>query len=146
MKHSIQALLEEKKFICFEEAYCIDVGGSNRFIDILAFDPDEDLAYLIDPTVRFESNRNVAKEVAIDKAKYENVIPDLHKKYAHMEPREYKVVPLWFGARGSICSEVEDFFTAFELDKKKMLQIAERVHTDSLSMLHYHMYPPGSSG
>jgi hypothetical protein len=141
VKRSVKALLEAKGFECIEEAACEDEDRRQRFIDILAFDPKERKAYLIDPTVRYESNRDVAEEVDVDKSGiYNSCIADLKRQYVHKGDREFTVVPLWFGARGSVCPQVEQFFEDFGLSKDAMLEIALDVMVDTGHMIHNHIY------
>lgn len=137
VKHTIRALLEEKGLTCVDEAQAKDDNGANRFIDILAFDPTSNKAYLIDPSVRYESNHDVEAEVDADKRRiYERCIDSFKERYAHMGARDYEVIPLWFGARGSISRQVIEFFERFKLEKKKMVDIAQEVLVDSLRMIH----------
>src|SRR5699024_2377680 len=69
IKHQVRNLLEEtKRFDCFDEVTCVDGDGRNRRVDILAFEKGTNKAYIVDPTVRFESNRDVDTEVQLEKA------------------------------------------------------------------------------
>ena len=128
---------------CFEEVYCTDTDGSNRFVDILAFDtePDSDKAYIIDPTIRYETNEDLEAEVQMDKqAIYDKCIPDLQDKYRNYGPRNFEVIGLWFGGRGTISNQVVEFFDRFKLDRKHLPGIAESILTASIRMVHYHIY------
>lgn len=53
---------------CHEEVFCIDENGSGRFCDIVALPKNEKKAYVIDPTVRYESNdREQAEKIDREK-------------------------------------------------------------------------------
>ncbi|CAN0600844.1 unnamed protein product, partial [Ectocarpus sp. 12 AP-2014] len=142
VKHRLASLMEKKGFVCVDEAYCADSDSRNRFIDILAFDSKSDKAYLIDPTVRYESNRDVAKEVRREKAAiYEKCIADIEAKYeSQFGKRQYEVIGLWFGARGTVSQQLVDFFERFELDKETLVEMAEAVISMSVQMVHHHIY------
>src|ERR1700761_7726107 len=56
IKHFIANLLRALGFICFEEVYAVDSDGRSRFSDIVAFQPNSTKAYIIDPTIRYETN------------------------------------------------------------------------------------------
>lgn len=49
-------LTREKKFECFDEVYTVDTDEISRFSDIIAFESKSNNAYIIDPTVRYETN------------------------------------------------------------------------------------------
>ena len=142
IKHQVRGLLEQtKRFDCFDEVTCIDGEGRNKRIDILAFEKDTNKAYLIDPTIRYESNRDVDAEVQADKSeKYESCIPDIAAKYPQYGQRDFEVIGLWFGARGTISKGVTSFFTRFKLDSKVLPEMAEAILSDSVRMIHHHIY------
>ena len=141
IKRRLQSLLQAKGFICIDEASCIDKYGSCRRIDILAFEPNSDRAYLIDPTVRYETNEDMDLIVQNEKAQiYRGCIQDLNRRYHQYGKREYEVIGLWWGARGTISSGVIQFFDRFKLDKKLLPELAENILISSIRMLHHHIY------
>ena len=141
VKYKLNALLKAKGLECFDEASCVDNSGSKRRIDILAFDPKSNKAFLIDPTVRFETNRDMDSIVQKDKADiYEHCYKDLAERYKQYGIREYEVIGLWIGARGTISSSMVDFFDRFQLDKSKLPAIAEMVLSVSIRIIHHHIY------
>ena len=142
MKHRLNALLTEKGFTCHDEVECVDEDGSNRRIDILAIDPgDANKAYIIDPTVRYETNDDLDTIVQIEKARiYEPCIEDVKRRYPQYAQRDFEVIGLWFGSRGSIGKGVKNFFKKFKLEKKHIPDIAETVLADSINILHNHIY------
>jgi len=139
VKHTITKLLQEKGYTCYEEVLCYD-NRSNRFADIVAFEPNSDRAYIIDPTIRYETNEDRGVEVQNDKEIYTPCISDLQRRYGHFGPRQFQVIGLWFGARGAITQQVLDFWNKFDLDKKHLPVIAEDILVASIKMLHHHLY------
>src|SRR6202012_2232793 len=55
-KNHLTGLLRDKSFTCFEEVYAIDSEGRSRFSGIIAFQPNSKNAFIIDSTIRYESN------------------------------------------------------------------------------------------
>jgi hypothetical protein len=140
VKHSITALLRAKNYHCTEEVFCFD-GKSNRFVDILAFAPDSNQAFIIDPTVRYETNEDRDEEVQADKERiYSKCYEDLAEKYKHFGQRQFETIGLWFGARGTISRQVVAFWERFGLDKSHLGTIAEQVLIDSIKIIQHHIY------
>ena len=141
VKHSLAGLLREKGYRTIDEAYCKDGNGSNRFIDILVFDPDGKRAYIIDPTIRYETNEDVDGMVQQEKLSiYGSCGVDLNSRYSQMGEREYEVIGLWFGARGSVGQSVIDMFDRFGLDKGAISSLAENIIIKSIKIIHQHIY------
>src|SRR5699024_569802 len=63
LKHRLTALLTKQGLHCQEEVHCTDENGSTRFIDIVAIDPNSSQAFIVDPTIRYETNSDIGKEV-----------------------------------------------------------------------------------
>ena len=146
VKHWIADLLTKKGFSCFDEVTTRDGNNSTRRVDIVAFEPNSNRAYLIDPTVRYETNQDLDEIVQEEKAQiYGTCIQNLQSKY---EPtygnRNYEVIGLWLGARGSISHGMVEFFERFKLDKTILPDIAETVISESIKMIHYHIYSSSS--
>ena len=130
----------EKNFQVTDEAFCVDDKGSNRYVDILAGDRTNKLAYIIDPTIRYESNLDVDQEVMAEKKKiYEPCITDIKNRYA-LEGFEFEVLGLWFGSRGTIGRSVLDLFNRLQLDKQQLPHMAEIIVSASVRMIHQHVY------
>ena len=141
IKRRLQALLQAKGFVCIDEATCTDKNGSNRRIDILAFDPNSDKAYLIDPSVRYETNEDLNTLVQKDKEKtYRSCFNDLSRRYQQYGKRDFEVIGLWWGSRGTISEGVKNFFKRFKLNMKVLPEMAEAVLISSIRMLHHHIY------
>ena len=141
LKHKIAEILRERGFHTVDEAPCIDENGSNRRIDILVFDPKSNRAFIIDPTVRFETNREMDAEVQREKAQvYEQCIPDLKRRYSQWGERDFEVIGVWVGARGTIGTSVIRLFERFDLSKARIPELAECVLSSSIRMVHHHIY------
>ena len=99
---------------------------------------------MIDPTVRFETSDDDLDE-KIQKEKdeiYGTCFADLEKRYPGFGKREWKVIGLWFGARGTISKGVKKFFADFGLPMDMLPEIAESVLSDSIHILNRHIYTP----
>lgn len=75
--------MREKEFVCFEEVYACDTDGKSRFSGIIAFDSKSRNAYIIDPTVRYETN-DPEQDTKIHQEKreiYEKCVPFYAEKY-----------------------------------------------------------------
>ena len=141
IKRRINTLLQDIGFTCIDEAACTDKNGSCRRIDILAFEPNSDRAYLIDPSVRFETNEDMDAVVQKEKERiYRGCIQDLSRRYQHHGKRKFEVIGLWWGSRGTISKGVVKFFDRFKLNKKLLPEMAESVLVSSIRMLHHHIY------
>lgn len=143
VKHTIKKKLEDKGFECFEEVHAYDSEGNNRFSDIIAFDKKTNAAYIIDPTVRFETNDPKQDEgvQAEEKSIYESCAEYYENKYSpKYGVRNWEVIGLWFGRRGTIGNSVIDFFNRFKLNKALINEISEQILIDSIRILHLHIY------
>lgn len=141
LKHKLADLLKQKGYHCILEAHAVDLDGRNRYNDIIAFDNKSDNAYIIDPTIRYESNNDVGTSVQQEKESiYAPCIPDLLLRYPQFGQRNYKVIGLWCGSRGTISSQMVNFFDEFNIDKKHLPVISEAILVDTIKMIHFHIY------
>lgn len=124
-----------------DEAFCTDANGSNRFVDILAYKQNASKAFIIDPTIRFETNEDMDTLVAAEKKSiYEPCVPDIRRRYPNLANREFAVIGLWMGARGTVGRSLVDFFKEFELPLSYLPELAEKTLSDSIRMVHSHVY------
>ncbi|KAK9504891.1 hypothetical protein O3M35_009062 [Rhynocoris fuscipes] len=87
----MEFLLELRWFTCYDEVYAVDSGLNSRFADIVTFDSNSGLAYVLDPTVRYESNDECQAE-AIAKEKY-NIYNKCNEKFREKHgERRYEVL------------------------------------------------------
>ena len=102
------ALRAKGKFDVYEEVNCVADSGSTRRVDILAIDRKKCLAYILDPTIRFEISKEQTNEVDLEKKKiYEPTASFFQKEY---NVGRVEVVGLLFGARGTITSKCLEIF------------------------------------
>ena len=135
--------VKEKSFTCFQEVHAIDTNGQSRFSDIVAFHPKLPNAYIIDPTIRYETNNpHQDEEVQKEKAEiYEKCIPFYEEKYANeFGKRKWSVRGLWFGSRGSFGASVTKFFEDLKLDKSRLKNISEDILIKTIHIITNHIY------
>ena len=107
----------------------------------LSLKPNENKVYIIDPTIRWESNDDVGSKVQAEKqAIYQSCYDNLAERYEGIQGRECEVIGLWIGARGSVSTQLVQFFDRFQLERKHLPTIAESVLIASVHMIHYHIY------
>ena len=115
--------MRDKGLPCFEKVYAIDTNGAARFSDIVAFSTTSNIAYIIDPTIRFETN-DIEQDKNISNEKediYKKCIPFYEEKYAStFGKRDWVVRGLWFGSRGTVGESVLNFFKELHLDITKL--------------------------
>jgi len=140
IKTKLAELLRDKGYHCVVEAHCKDGDGCNRFVDILAAKAGQRTAFIVDPTIRWESNRDVGEEVQRDKTStYESCVADIKQNYSFVYNKDIEVVGLWWGARGTVTTQVANFFDRLGLDKSKLPEMAESILVDSIGMLRHHI-------
>ena len=143
VKHLLTSLLRGRGLDCYEEVQCTDKDGSVRKIDIVAFEPGSERAFIVDPTVRYETNGDIGQEVQKEKERlYASCAKSLNDLFGQHGRREYRVFGLWIGGRGTIGIEVEKFFEHFRLSKRVLPELAEMVLSASIRMLHHHVNGP----
>ena len=143
VKHTLTSLLRGKGFDCYEEVQCTDKDGSIRKVDIIAFEPGSDRAFMVDPTIRYETNNDIGQDVQAEKeGLYASCAKSINDLFANHGKREFRVFGLWVGGRGTISREMEQFFKSFRLDKRILPEIAEMVLSASIRMLHHHINGP----
>jgi len=143
VKHRLTQLLQDKSFPCFEEVHGIDSDGQSRFSDIIAFDTKKKKAYIIDPTIRYETSgtEQDSKIVEEKSSIYEKCIPFYKEKYANsFEIQEWFVRGLWFGRRGTFGESVLKFFDEMKLDKSVLKTIGEDILSDTIHIINNHIY------
>lgn len=108
----------------------------------MALDPKSPKAYIIDPTIRYETNdREQDKAIREEKATiYNKCIPFYKEKYSSLGNRDWTVNGLFFGGRGSYGKSVIDFFDAFKLDKGKLKDLTELILVKTIHIINQHVY------
>ena len=120
----------------------VDGFGSIRYADIIAIDKNSPNAYILDPTVRYENNEEDQDEIIASEKRniYESCIPDCMNKYSSYGLKNWSVVGLWFGTRGTVGQSVIKFFEEQHLDKNRLVEISTRILSDSINIIHRHIY------
>ncbi|KAJ4433747.1 hypothetical protein ANN_16059 [Periplaneta americana] len=94
----LNEIVRNADYNTFEEVHGLSVTGSTRRIDIIAFKESTRSGYIIDPTVRFETDEEQPAEMDNEKKNiYNPTIPYYLKKY---QLKEHEVIGLLVGARG----------------------------------------------
>jgi hypothetical protein len=134
--------LKTKGWKVHVEFPCLSSDGSNRRVDILAFNERTREGFIIDPTVRFENAITQSDDVDNEKKLiYEPCIPDILKK---CNLKKLKVIGLLIGARGTITKFFEDFRTTFGLPVSFRDEVAIHAIRGSHRIYHHHVYNPQS--
>ena len=128
--------LRDVGYTVHEEVQGLATHGSIRRIDIIAIKHNS--AYILDPTIRFETHVDQPQEVDKEKREiYEPTIPHYKSKYhlTHIE-----VVGLMIGARGTITSHFAGTSHKLGLNNKILIKIAISAIKGSLTILRNHLY------
>ena len=111
-------------------------GSSVRRVDIIAIKNKS--AYILDPTIRFESHAEQPLEVDTEKRNiYEPTIPFYQEKY-HVS--QIEVIGLMVGARGTITSFFARKCKILGLKTGLMNEIAISALKGSIRILRNHLY------
>ncbi|KAJ4428993.1 hypothetical protein ANN_25989 [Periplaneta americana] len=114
IRSMITEALRKKGLTVHEEVHGISQEGSCRRIDMLSIPPGSTSAYIIDPTVRFEAQKQQPADVHAEKCRiYEPTVPFYLEKY-HLTSIE--VVGLMVGARSTIPRLFVSFCKKFQLN------------------------------
>ena len=128
--------LRDVGYTVHEEVQGLATQGSIRRIDIIAI--KQNSAYILDPTIRFETHVEQPQEVDKEKREiYEPTIPHYKSKYhlTHIE-----VVGLMIGTRGTITSHFARTSHKLGLNNKILIKIAISAIKGSLTILRNHLY------
>ena len=138
IRSTIAGALRKNDYTVYEEVHGISSDGSCRRIDILAIPPDSTSGYILDPTVRFESNIHQPNEVHAEKCKiYEPTTGYYKEKY---QLNSIQVLGLMVGARGTIPRRLVKFCHDFGLSSDLLVNIAITAVKGSLAILKNHLY------
>lgn len=113
--------------------------GSNRRIDLIAFNEKSKTGYIIDPTIRFEFDEN--QSILVDEEKkriYEPCIPDVKEK---LKLKSLEVIGLLIGARGTLTKFFLDFCTKFKIENV-IENIGIEAIKGSCKIYNNHIYDP----
>ncbi|KAJ4450711.1 hypothetical protein ANN_02141 [Periplaneta americana] len=138
--HAVRSMLaealKEVGFTVHQEVQGLATQGSVRRIDIIAIKNNS--AYILDPTIRFETHADQPHEVDSEKKRiYEPTIPFYEDKYSlsHID-----VIGLMVGARGTIPSFFANKCKNLGLTHSIVKEIAISAHKRSVQILRNHLY------
>ena len=130
--------LRKKGLVVHEEVHGISTNGSSRRIDMLAIPPGSTSAYIIDPTVRFETDEQQPAEVNAEKCRiYNPTVPFYLEKY---QLTSIEVIGLLVGARGTIPGFFVKFCRKFQLNNNLIRDVSYAAIKGSLAILRNHLY------
>jgi hypothetical protein len=122
-----------------EEVHCLAEGGSTRRIDIIAYNSQTKMGYILDPTVRFESGDSNEEAEEVDKEKktiYEPCIGYFKSMYSL---ENIEVIGLYVGARGTITRSLKSFVNRFGLRENILEDIMMLAIRGSIQIYNYHL-------
>ncbi len=124
----------------YEEVHCNSDAGSNRRVDIIAYDEETRNGFIIDPTVRIESSLDQPEGVNLEKQGiYNPCLPDLREKY---NLKSLDVTGIFVGARGTISKFFQSFCKDHKLPRQLLEDVAIIAVKGSHQILTNHLYPP----
>ena len=130
-----------KNWTVLVEFTCISTDGSIRRVDLVIYNEDSRNGYILDPTVRFETDENQPESVNEEKKRlYEPCIADIQTK---LKLKQLSVIGLMVGARGTIPKFFAEFCQKFKINKSVIQEIVTDVVRGSCRILHNHTYDPG---
>ncbi|KAJ4443740.1 hypothetical protein ANN_05518 [Periplaneta americana] len=128
--------LKEVGFTVHQEVQGLATQGSVRRIDIIAIKNNS--AYILDPTIRFETHADQPHEVDSEKKRiYEPTIPIYKDKYSLSH---FDVIGLMVGARGTIPSFFANKCKNLGLTHSIVKEIAISALKGSVQILRNHLY------
>lgn len=96
--------LREENWKVIEEFPCLSTNGSNRRMDIIAYNEESRGGYIIDPTVRYKNDRLQPPADIQQRCKLKTM----------------EVIGLFIGARGTISTLFKDFCAKFKIQNSIM--------------------------
>jgi hypothetical protein len=139
IRTSIANAFRNRGLSVYEEVHCNSDDGSNRRVDIIAFDEESRNGFIVDPTVRIESSEDQPEDVNLEKKGiYNPCLPDLREKYNLMS---LEVTGIFVGARGTITKFFQAFCKEHKLPKQLLEDVAIIAVKGSHQILTNHLYP-----
>lgn len=140
--HTIRKLIADElrklEFDVAEEVYGVADSGSSRRIDIIAICKRSKKAYIIDPTIRIESDVNQASLVNLEKQSiYKDTLNYYKTKY---DLSSIEIIGLFIGARGTLTQFFVNFCRNFKLDISILKKVWLSCVKYSVCLLNNHLY------
>lgn len=138
IRQLIAQALRDKDFEVHEEVCGLSEADSIRRIDMIAIDRKKNIAFIIDPTVRFENSREQPDKVHLEKVRiYEPTIPHYKAKF---NISEITIIGLFFGARGTLTKYYINFRKKFKLRSSLDSEIVLKILKSSVYILRNHLF------
>ena len=138
VRQLIACALRDKGYNVQEEVIGLSESGSIRRIDIIAIDEAKSDGFIIDPTIRFESDTNQAEKVHEEKCNIYNPTINFYKSKFNV--KNLSVIGLFFGARGTLVKKYIAFRKKFHLPKALDQKITMTILKYSVYLLRNHLY------
>ncbi|KAJ4429520.1 hypothetical protein ANN_21689 [Periplaneta americana] len=120
------------------EVHGLSVTGSTRRIDIIAFKESTRSGFIIDSTVRFETDEGLPAEVDNEKKNiYDPTIPYYLQKY---QMKELEVIGLLVGARGTATLFMKDVLKRLGIPTSIIPIVTLAALKGSIALLKNHLY------
>lgn len=140
MVNNLATSLRENKWKVIVEFPCLSQDGSNRRVDIIAYDEESRNGFIIDPTVRYESDLLQPQNVNEEKQRiYEPCILDIQQR---CKLKKLEVIGLFIGARGTISTFFKDFCKRFKIPNSIIEEVAIEAVRGSCKIYNNHIYDP----
>lgn len=141
----LEKSLLSKGYEVYREVHCVSEDGKNRRADLIVLDKknivskSKQIAFILDPTVRFELNSDQPELVDKEKKSiYEPCIPYFQSKYGITN---WEVHGILVGSRGVLPMLSIKVLERLKIKNRTlMMDIITTVLKDSLFILHNHLY------
>ena len=138
IRSKIASAFSKKGYEVYEEVPCIALQGGSRRIDIIAIDRKNNSAFILDPTIRSETDSNQPEAVNIEKKDiYDSTVPYFQEKY---KINNISVIGLFIGARGTIPKFLVKFFKSVGIPNSVCLDLAILSIKGSIQIIRNHLH------
>ena len=128
----------DRGWIAEQEVVCQDVNGISRRVDIFVYNPITSKGFILDPTIRMESDFDQFELVNREKKDiYEPCIPYFSQRY---NIRDIEVIGLYVGARGTITKQFVQFLKDFKIPLAVIDTIVTMVLKAGSLICNQHLY------
>ena len=138
IRSKIASAFSKKGYEVYEEVPCIALQGGSQRIDRIAIDRKNNSAFILDPTIRSETDSNQPEVVNIEKKDiYDATILYFQEKY---KINNISVIGLFIGTQGTIPKYLVKFFKSVGIPKSILLILAILTIKGSIQIISNHLY------
>lgn len=130
--------LRSKNYKDHEKVFGLSETSRNRRIDIIAIESFHKQAYIIDPTIRFESYLNQSADVHTEKTKI--YAPTINFYKTKFNVNSIDIIGLFLGSRGTLTKRYIEFWSKFQLPRSLDKILILKILRSSVSILRHHLY------